>query len=141
MGLGGHWEKADARIVDYSDHRDGLTGGYVCDYVVDVQPPDGATFRTTFRHRRPGGWRAATDFAAPSKGDVVGVLFDPTSQSVKFDRDDPRLSLRANRRAEERAADERLRQAAEQPPGTPGPDGGSSQVRRIQSGDSATFGG
>ena len=136
MGLGGHWEKADARIVDYSDHRDGLTGGYV----VDVQP-DGATFRTTFRHRRPGGWRASTDFAAPSKGDVVGVLFDPTSQSVKFDGDDPRLSLRANRRAEERAADERLCQAAEQPPGTPGPDGGSSQVRRIQSGDSATFGG
>jgi len=116
MGPGDNWEKAEARVVDYSDHRDGLTGGYVCDYVVDVRPPNGAPFRATFRHRRLGGWRASSDFAAPSKGDVVGVLCDPSSQSVKFDRDDPRLSLRANRRAEERAADERLREVAEQPP-------------------------
>jgi hypothetical protein len=141
MMFGGNWEKAEARIVDYTDHRDGLTGGFVCDYVADVQPPGGAPFRATFRHRRLGGWSASSgDFAAPSKGDVVGVLFDPSSRKVKFDRDDPRLSQRASRRLEQQAEDERLRQVAQQPPGTPMAGEGLGQERTIQPGDSPTLG-
>jgi hypothetical protein len=127
---GGDWQKAEARIVDYSDHRDGLTGGYVCDYVADVQPRDAAPFRTTFRHRRLG-WRSSGDFAAPSKGEVVGVLFDPASQKVKFDPDDPRLSLRARRQAEEQAEDDRLRRVASEQPGTPPADPNTPSGTRV----------
>lgn len=140
MARDGKWEKAQAKIVDYHSRRDNLTGGYITDYVVDVQTADGAAFRATVRHRNPGGWQGHSDFAAPSKGEIVGVLFDRSSQNVKFDRDDPRLSERANRRARDVAADERLRQAAEQPPGTPNQDESSPGVMTIGPGDSMTFG-
>jgi hypothetical protein len=120
--LGRNWAKAEGGIIDYSDHRDSLTGGYVCDYVVDVKPPDQPAFRATIRHRRLGGWWASSDFAAPSKGDVIGVLFDPSSHKVKFDLDDPQFSLRVRRRAQEQEADDRLHRIAEGAPGTPPPD-------------------
>ncbi len=116
--LGRNWANAEGTIVDYSDHRDSLTGGYVCDYVVDVKPQDQPAFRATLRHRRLGGWWASSDFAASSKGDVVGVLFNPSSQNVKFDLEDPRFSLRTRRRADAQKADERLHRTAEGAPGT-----------------------
>jgi hypothetical protein len=55
--FGRKWTKAEARVIDYSDRRDRLTGGYVCDYVVDVDSPDRPAFRATIRHRRWTGWR------------------------------------------------------------------------------------
>jgi hypothetical protein len=67
----------------------------------------------------------------------VGVLFDPSSQKVKFDNGDPRLSLRANGRAEQEATAERVRRGAEEAPGTPSPEQGIS--RTIEPGDQTTL--
>jgi hypothetical protein len=58
--FGRKWTKAEARVIDYSDRRDRLTGGYVCDYVVDVDSPDRPAFRATIRHRRWTGWQGST---------------------------------------------------------------------------------
>jgi hypothetical protein len=118
--FGRQWAKAQAKVIDYNSRADNLTGGRMSDYVVDVMPADEPPFRATFRHRR---WNPSSNFAAPSMGDVVGVLFDPKSHEVKFDTSDPQLSLRARARSTEQGDEERLRQVAEAPPGTPPPDG------------------
>jgi hypothetical protein len=64
----------------------------------------------------------ALDFREPVVGDVVRVLIDPKSGKVKFDKSDPRISLKAAR-AQEQA---RFAEAAAGRPGTvaasPAPD-------------------
>ncbi len=59
------------------------------DFVVDVQPPNGELFRA-----KVSSPRITTDFKPPTAGAEVGVEYDPKSHEVRFDKDDPALSMK-----------------------------------------------
>jgi Short C-terminal domain len=105
-----HWDKAEATIVarDAKFTGDGSVATYT--YVADVRLPSGETFRATVHEPT-----IATDFWAPSIGDVVTVLVRPKDRKVKFDKDDDRLSVKAYDAAKKKA----FENAQEQPVGTP----------------------
>jgi hypothetical protein len=112
--LGHHWERAEATVVAKNPRP--MTGGYAqtYDYVLDVQPASGPPIRATIHE----GFRAPDGgFADPAVGDTVGVLYDAKHEKVKFDNDDPRLSLGHGK--EDAAA--AFAAAAAAPPGTPPP--------------------
>jgi hypothetical protein len=90
--LGHHWEKAEATVVDRTVRVQ--PAGYQPHYnfVVDVRPSSGPPVRVTV-HDGPAG-----NFDDPSVGDVLGVLFDPKHQHVKWDLSDPRLTTAATSR-------------------------------------------
>lgn len=88
--FGSRWDKAEATIVaslpTYTG--DGTTVSY--EYVADVRPASGdPAFRATLKEPR-----ILIDFWRPNIGDVVSVLVKSTDK-VKFDKDDPRLSAKA----------------------------------------------
>jgi Short C-terminal domain len=84
---------AEAVIIeDHIAHHSGGSGqGNLHEWVADVRPPTGEAFRTTIP--TPG---FSTDFRHPDVGDVVSVVIDHHGK-VRFDKSDPRLSLRADR--------------------------------------------
>ncbi len=93
-------------------------------YLIDVQPPEGPPIRTTIHY----GFRAPDGgFADPAIGDSFGVLYDTKGGEVKFDLDDPRISLAPTKKA---AADA-FAAAAAADPGTPAPPGSGPAVRTI----------
>jgi hypothetical protein len=111
--LGHHWTKAEATIIAKEPRP--MTGGYqqTYNYVVDVQRVDGPPIRATIHE----GFRAPDGgFADPAIGAVIGVLYDKNSE-VKFDVDDPRLSLGDGKNAAAAA----FAAAANAAPGTPPP--------------------
>jgi hypothetical protein len=112
--LGHRWEHAEATVVAKNPRP--MTAGYAqtYDYVVDVQPATGTPIRATIHE----GFRAPDGgFADPGIGATVGVLYDAKHEKVKFDNDDPRLSL-GHGKADASAA---FTAAAAAPPGTPPP--------------------
>ena len=54
--------------------------------------------------------RIATDFWAPSVGDVIGVLADVKRHEARFDKSDPAISAKAR----QRSADEQFRETLDQ---------------------------
>ena len=107
--FGQDWDKAEATIVarDAKFSGSGATATYT--YVADVRLASGETFRATIHEPT-----IATDFWAPSIGDVVSVLVKQKDRKVKFDKDDDRLSVKAFHAAKKKAFEE----AQQQPPGT-----------------------
>jgi hypothetical protein len=105
--FGQDWDKAEATIVarDAKFTGDGSVATYT--YVADVRLPSGETFRATVHEPT-----IATDFWAPSVRDVVSVLVRPKDRKVKFDKDDPRLSVKAFHAAKKKAFEEAQRQPA-----------------------------
>jgi hypothetical protein len=108
--FGRDWDNAEATIVarDADFTGDGTVADYT--FVADVRLPSGETFRATVREPT-----IATDFWAPSIGDVVSVLVRPKDRKVKFDKDDPRLSVKAYDVGKNKA----FAEAQQQPAGTP----------------------
>jgi hypothetical protein len=85
---------AEAVIVEQhiKHHGGGIGLNDLSEWVADVTSTDGQTRRVVIPLPN-----LATDFREPSAGDVVGVLVDPKNGRVKFDKSDPRLSLKAER--------------------------------------------
>jgi hypothetical protein len=63
-------------------------------FVADIHPPSGPVFRTTIPEPR-----VTIDFLFPNEGQRVSVLVK--GDKVKFDEDDPRLSRKARKTAEQ----------------------------------------
>jgi hypothetical protein len=114
----GHgWEKAEATVVA-KEERPKLEGRVQeYNYLIDVQPPTGRAIRTKIHyslHAPEGG------FADPAVGDSFGVLYHARGEKVKWDLDDPRVGMAAEKRAkDQRAAEFAAAEAA--PAGTPPP--------------------
>lgn len=71
---------------------DGLTP--TREWAAEVRRADGTTFRAKINEPR---W--VTDFWPPDAGDVVKVLIDPQTLTVRFDtKNDPRLSVKGRDR-------------------------------------------
>lgn len=122
--LGHHWEHAEATVVAKSPRP--MTAGYAqtYDYVVDVQPSAGPPIRATIHE----GFRAPDGgFADPAIGATVGVLYDAKHEKVKFDTDDPRLSMGHDKQDAAAA----FAAAAAAPPGTPPPAAAGSTVHTV----------
>ena len=107
--LGHHWEKAEATVVARTVRVQPAGRRPHYDFIVDVRPGSGPPLRVTM-HDGPAG-----DFDDPQVGDVLGVLYDPKHQHVKWDYSDPWLLDSA---AERRVADDAFAAAAGAPPGT-----------------------
>ncbi|MGA8245659.1 MAG: SHOCT domain-containing protein [Nocardioides sp.] len=107
--FGQDWDRAEATIVarDAKFTGDGAVATYT--YVADVRLSSGETFRATVREPT-----IATDFWAPSIGDVVSVLVRAKDRKVKFDKDDDRLSVKAYDASQKKAFED----AQQQPAGT-----------------------
>lgn len=112
-------EAGEAVIVEnhIKHHGGGQGQSNLREWVADVRPVHGQTFRAVIQTPN-----LALDFREPVVGDVVRVLIDPKSGKVKFDKSDPRISLKAAR-AQEQA---RFEEAAAGRPGSvaasPAPD-------------------
>ncbi|MEO9222378.1 MAG: hypothetical protein ABI251_11510 [Mycobacteriaceae bacterium] len=97
----------------------------VHEYVVDVTPTDGPTFRTKVEQPR-----LSSDWWTPRIGTQVQFLYDPKSGKVKFDKSDPTVSFKAYKKARDNSFDLSLAQPASTPvvpsptvsttPGAPG---------------------
>jgi Short C-terminal domain len=95
--FGKDWEPARATIVDThikSTSGDGMTVNR--EFAADVVRESGESFRALIQSPT-----IATNFWDPSVGDVVGVLVDPKSKKVKFDKSDPKLSYKAQQKAKD----------------------------------------
>ncbi len=102
--FGKHWVSAQGTIIASQVIKrtgDGMVS--ISEYAVDVRTPDGDVFRAKVPEPR-----IAMDFRPPSVGVVVRVEFDPSSRTVRFDKDDPVLSLKATKRARGNAVDEAM---------------------------------
>jgi hypothetical protein len=94
--FGHDWQPAQAVIVIRHVKKTSSDGSIISyEYVADVTPADGATFRATVQE--PG---IASNFWPPSAGDQVSVLIDDKREKVKFDKDDPRLDAKATMSAQ-----------------------------------------
>ena len=82
--LGHHWEKAEATVVARTVRAQAVGRRPHHDFVVDVRTYSGSTHRMTIQD-------GPADFADPSVGDVLGVLYDRKNQHVKWDTSDPWL--------------------------------------------------
>jgi hypothetical protein len=109
--FGKHWTAAQGTIVDRKGSwtGDGMVADY--DFVVDVTTPTGEVFRAKVETPR-----IAIDFRDPSIGAVVRVEFDDESRKVRFDKDDPQLSMKAFRKSQESSFDASLNAPVGSPP-------------------------
>ena len=109
--FGHDWDKAEATIVarDAKFTGDGSVSTYT--YVADVRLAGGEVVRATVHEPT-----IATDFWAPDIGATVSVLVrKDADRKVKFDKDDPRTSVKAIESAQKAA----FEATKLQPPGTP----------------------
>lgn len=109
--FGKHWTPAQGTVVDRRTVKttgDGLVS--ICEFVVDVRTPDGELFRAKIDTPR-----IAIDFKDPTVGMAVQVEYDPASHKVRFDKDDPTLSMKAHNKSRHSSFDAVL----EQPAGSP----------------------
>src|ERR1700712_1674677 len=109
--FGKNWESAQATIVDThikSTSGDGMTVNR--EFAADVLRESGESFRALIQSPT-----IATNFWDPSIGDVAGVLVDPKSKKVKFDKSDPKLSYKAQQQARDSAFRLRLRSPPQSP--------------------------
>jgi hypothetical protein len=109
--FGKHWTAAQGTIVDRkaSWTGDGMVADY--DFVVDVTTTTGEVFRAKVPTPR-----IAIDFRDPDIGAVVRVEYDDDSRKVRFDKDDPQLSMKAMRESKESSFDASLHAAPGSPP-------------------------
>lgn len=112
--FGSQWDKAEAKIVarDAKFSGDGSVAKYT--YVADIRLPSGETFRATILEPT-----IATDFWGPNIGDEVSVLVKAKDRKVKFDKDDPRMSVKAYDAAKKKALEDVQNQPAGTSPATP----------------------
>jgi hypothetical protein len=88
-------ETGEAVIVDKHVKHAGDDGrNTLFEWVADVTPTEGEPFRAVLE--LPG---IALDFKEPERGDRVSVLIDPKKGTVRFNKSDPRVSLKAARAA------------------------------------------
>jgi hypothetical protein len=106
------WQKAEATVVA-KEKRPQLYGHeQEYNYLIDVAPPSGGSFRTKIHY----GFRAPDGgFADPAVGDKFGVIYDKHGK-VKFDLDDPRIG---GANYAEKAEADAFAAAAAAAPGTP----------------------
>jgi hypothetical protein len=92
--FGSDWQKAEATIVLAHIETTGSGRLKSRNFVADIHPPSGPVFRATIPEPR-----VTIDFLFPNEGQRVSVLVK--GDKVKFDVDDPRLSRKARKTAEE----------------------------------------
>jgi hypothetical protein len=86
-------EAGEAVIVEKHVKHAGDDGrNTLFEWVADVTPSEGPPFRAVLD--TPG---LALDFREPDRGDQVSVLIDPKTSTARFDKSDPRVSLKASR--------------------------------------------
>jgi hypothetical protein len=117
-----HWEKAEGTIVAKTPAKNqGSSNTWsrtMYDYAVDVKLASGETFRAEVHTPT-----VMTDFWQPEVGDPVGVEVDTKSRKVKFDKSDPRLSVKEHLKASgEESQDAFAQILAQQPDQLPGGD-------------------
>ena len=109
--FGKSWEPAEATIVLVNVKHVSSSGSTVTyEYAADVRKADGTVVRAKIDEPR-----LAIDFWPPSVGDVLKVEVEAKSGKVRFDMDDPKLSVKAH----ERATKDAFAAALEQAPGSP----------------------
>jgi hypothetical protein len=98
-----HGTRGQATVVDVTQHPKVATNDWrKYDCIVDVRPTGGAPFRTELQET------FLVTGLKPKAGDVVPVIFDPSSHEVMFDLDgDSRYDLDALK-AEQQVTRERL---------------------------------
>ncbi len=110
--FGRNWEPAQATIV--AVHAKSTTGdGMVTihEFAADIVPDSGAPpFRALMQEPR-----IATNFWAPTTGDIVRAEADVKRQTARFDKSDPKIDARERGRA----ADAAFNATLGRPPGTP----------------------
>ena len=113
--FGRSWQPATAKIVAKKFKEGGERSG-VWEYVADVTPTTGSTFRTSLKQPP-----FMSHVVWLHEGDVVNALADVKGQQAKFDRSDPRVSGKG--RPAEGATDSKqsFDQALAQPPESPPP--------------------
>jgi hypothetical protein len=108
--FGKHWVAARGTVVD---RRVASTSGdgsvVIYEYVIDVRTVEGELFRA-----KVGEPRISTNFLGPMVGRDVGVEYERKSRDVRFDKNDPTLSMKAYEQAQTNHFDATLQQA----PGT-----------------------
>lgn len=107
--FGHNWEPATAKIVAKKFKEGGERSG-VYEYVADVSPATGASFRA--RLKQPPLMSHVVRLA---EGDVVKVLADVKRQDAKFDKSDPKVSGRG-KQSDKDAFDAALKQPPLSPP-------------------------
>jgi hypothetical protein len=109
--FGHDWQRATGTVVDFRAVGTGKNSASALhDFVVDVRLADGTVFRAEVQQPRN-----SIDFRMPYPGATVGVEVDAKSRSVRFDKADPRLSIKAHRRVEQSEFDATLGE----PPASP----------------------
>jgi hypothetical protein len=111
--FGRDWEPATAKIVAKKFKQGGERSG-VWEYVADVTPNTGATFRATLE--QPSFMNHVVSL---QEGDVVHVLADIKRQSAKFDRSDPQVSGKGRRTEGGQYSKDSFDEAMAAPPGSP----------------------
>lgn len=89
--LNKHGTRGQATVVDAQQHPKIATNDYrQYDFIVDVRPAEGPAFRAEIQET------FVVMGLKPKAGDVVDVIFNPSSREVMFDLDgDPRYDLDA----------------------------------------------
>lgn len=108
--FGKQWTAASGHIVDRRVAHATGDGVVIYEFVVDVTTPSGEVFRA-----KAGEPRIATDFHDPTIGMTVRVEYEEKSRQVRFDKDDPQLSWKAYKKAQESGFNDSLNA----PPGSP----------------------
>jgi hypothetical protein len=103
----------EATIVETHVKHHGDDGrNTLYEWVADVTPTDGPPFRTVLQTPN-----LALDFKEPVVGDHVSVLINPKDGTARFDKSDPRISLKADHTGQDQRFTETLGGAV----GTPAP--------------------
>jgi hypothetical protein len=109
--FGHRWEPATAKVVARKYKESSGTSG-VYEYVVDVTPASGATFRAPLKQPM-----LMSHVVMLGEGAVVRVFADVKGQKVKFDTSDPQVSGKG----EDLSGKSGYDAALAQPPGSPPP--------------------
>jgi hypothetical protein len=108
--FGKQWISARGTVVDRRVAKTSGDGAVVIyEYVMDVRTAEGELFRA-----KVGEPRISTNFIGPMIGREVGVEYERKSRDVRFDKDDPTLSMKAFEKAQTDHFDASLQQT----PGT-----------------------
>jgi hypothetical protein len=114
--LGRDWEPATAKIVAKKFKEGGERSG-VWEYVADVTPNTGSTFRAKLKQPP-----LMNHVVSLQEGEVVQVLADIKRQSAKFDRSDPQVSGKGRRAEGGEYSKDSFDEAMAGPPGSLPPD-------------------
>lgn len=119
-------ETGEAVIVETHVKHSGDDGrNTLFEWVADVTPSEGPPFRAVLQ--TPD---IALDFKEPSQGDRVSVLIDPKKGTVRFNKSDPRVSLKAAKAARDNHFAETVAGPVGSPAAGTSP-GGAEQVTNV----------